>query len=68
MTAAKKLLNSPYFFWALLALPSVQMILTLVGDGGGRRGTARDGARDSGRGQRIGHIPADNCDEPVPIG
>ena len=67
MTAAKKLLNSPYFFWALLALPSIQMILTLLADGGGRRRTARAVARDSGRVRRFGHIPADNCDEPVPL-
>ena len=42
MTAAKKLLNSPYFFWALLSLPSIQMIVTLVGDGGGSRGPAHE--------------------------
>ena len=48
MTAAKKFLNSPYFFWALLALPSVQMILTLVGDGGGRRGPSHEILEGSG--------------------
>ena len=33
----KKVLNSPYFLWALLALPSIPMILSLLqGDPGGR--------------------------------
>ncbi len=48
MTAAKKLLNSPYFFWALLALPSIQMILTLLADGGGRRGPSHEILEGSG--------------------
>ena len=48
MTAAKKLLNSPYFFWALLALPSVQMILTLIVDSGGRRGPSHEILEGSG--------------------
>ena len=48
MTAAKKLLNSPHFFWALLALPSFQMILTLIADSGGRRGPSQEILEGSG--------------------
>ncbi len=36
MTAVKKIVHSPYLLWALLALPSVQMALMLVGDDPGR--------------------------------
>jgi len=33
LKAAKKFLNSPYFFWALLALPSLPLIFTVLGGG-----------------------------------
>ncbi len=38
MTAIKRVVHSPYFLWALLALPSIQMALMLAGDGRGGRG------------------------------
>ena len=33
MIKAKKITNSPYLFWVLLAIPAVPILLTLV-DGG----------------------------------
>lgn len=47
MIKAKKIANSPYFFWVLLAIPSVLILLTLI-DGGGRRGVAPTVVHDSG--------------------
>ena len=47
MIKAKKIANFPYFFWVLLAIPSIPILLTLV-DGGGRRGLAYTVVHDSG--------------------
>lgn len=47
MINAKKIANSPYLFWVLLAIPSIPILLTLV-DGGGRRGLAYTVVHDSG--------------------
>ena len=48
MEGTKKFLNSSYFFWALLALPSLQMIVTLMGDDGTARGPAHEILEGSG--------------------
>lgn len=47
MIKVKKIANSPYFFWVLLAIPSVMILLTLI-DSGGRRGVADTVVHDSG--------------------
>lgn len=47
MINAKKIINSSYFFWALLTIPSLPILLTLL-DGGGQRGLAHTILHDSG--------------------
>ena len=47
MIKARKIANSSYFFWVLLALPSVMILLTLI-DSGRRRGLAYTVVHDSG--------------------
>ena len=38
ITALRKIVGSPYFFWAVLALPSIQLLLTLGEGSRGNRG------------------------------
>lgn len=47
MIDAKKIINSSYFFWALLAIPSLPILLTLL-DCGGQRGLPHTIVHDSG--------------------